>query len=143
VVNQRVIALLTETVIFEIPSDLAFMSTAVQYINDILVKIGYLEEDDIHIKIALIEALTNAIEHGNHQDATKKVKIHAKLNCQKAVFTITDEGEGFNYKNLPDPTNPENINRARGRGIFMIHHLMDQVRFNKKGNQIQMVKYRP
>lgn len=143
VINQRVISFLTEIITFEIPSELALMSAAVQYINDILVRIGYLEEDDIHIKIALIEAVTNAIEHGNQHDATKKVKIHAKLTCQKAVFTVTDEGPGFDYKNLPDPTNSENINRVRGRGIFMIHHLMDRVRFNQPGNQIQMVKYRP
>ncbi|MBN2091836.1 ATP-binding protein [candidate division KSB1 bacterium] len=140
---KKVYPYLEQKVVFQIPGDYSFMGGVIQYLNAILVKIGIQEEDDIQVKVSLLESITNAIEHGNHGNANKKVEIEAQITAEKAIFTIKDQGKGFDYQNLPDPTEPENIIKARGRGIFMIQNLMDEVSFNAKGNVITMIKYRP
>lgn len=143
IVKKKVIPYIQDDVKFNIPSDFSIMGAVVQYITDVLVKIGLQKEDDIHIKIALLEAVTNAIEHGNKKSPDKLVMIQATMTAEKAVFTVRDEGSGFDYKNLPDPTKPDNIVKVRGRGVFMIYRIMDEIVFNKKGNEIRMVKYAP
>ena len=142
VVGQKVLPFLQEQITFRIPSDLSIMGEVAQYINDILIKVGLLEVDDIHLRIALVEAITNAVEHGNKMDREKEVEITAEIKASQVIFSVKDQGEGFDYKNLPDPTEPENLNKVRGRGVFLIHKIMDQVHFNPKGNQITMIKRR-
>ncbi len=99
--------------------------------------------DDVYgnMIISITEAVNNAIIHGNKKDANKKIQILQKLktepqNCISIV--IEDEGEGFNYNNLPDPTAPENLTMIGGRGIFLIKQLADLVIFNDKGNSIEL-----
>ncbi|MCK5739596.1 ATP-binding protein [bacterium] len=142
VIQRRIFPFLTEKVEFTIPSDLSLMGGVVKYIFDALVKFGLQQEDDVNIKIALLEALTNAIEHGNKRDSEKTVFLQAKMLPNLAKITIRDQGSGFNYQDLPDPMDPKNITKIRGRGIFMIYNLMDEVSFNEAGNQITMIKYR-
>ena len=87
----------------------------------------------------LSEATINAIIHGNKQDANKKVYINLEVQSGKRLqFTISDEGDGFDYNRLPDPTAPENLENLTGRGVFNIKHLADQCIFNLKGNEIEL-----
>ncbi len=91
-----------------------------------------------NILIALTEAVTNAILHGNKSDKTKTVNIEYSVQTNNLFFIITDQGKGFDYNLLPDPTSPENIEKIDGRGIFLIKNLADNVMFNDSGNQIKL-----
>ena len=92
-------------------------------------------DDDIYgnIMIAVTEAVNNAISHGNANDRSKNVFLSLFLDSSMIRFVIKDEGSGFNYENLPDPTAPENIEKLGGRGIFLMKHLSDEVDFKDNG----------
>lgn len=92
------------------------------------------------IKLALEEALNNAIKHGNRMDPRKKVKVAIDIDANRAAMTITDEGNGFDLSKVPDPRADENLERPCGRGIMLMFAYMDEVRYNEKGNQIHVVK---
>ncbi len=96
--------------------------------------------DDVYgnIMVAVTEAVNNAIYHGNKGDAKKNVHISIHLEENELTFKIKDEGEGFDFENLPDPTAPENLEKIGGRGIFLIQHLSDKVEFNENGKEIHM-----
>lgn len=96
-----------------------------------------------NILIALTEAVNNAIQHGNKNNPDKKVLIEFINNKNEILFIITDDGTGFDYQNLPDPTLPENISKIGGRGIFIIHQLADKVFFKNNGKTIEIHFYLP
>ncbi|MEM6524354.1 MAG: ATP-binding protein [Bacteroidota bacterium] len=100
-------------------------------------------EDDIYgnIMIAVTEAVNNAIRHGNSSDKSKNVSLSLKLEDNQIIFVISDEGTGFDYQNLPDPTAPENIEKPGGRGIFLMRHLCDEVSFLEDGKVVQLNFY--
>jgi serine/threonine-protein kinase RsbW len=79
--------------------------------------------------VAITEAVNNAIYHGNKGNPDKQVKISYLLDNDKIAFYIADEGSGFDYFNIPDPTAPENIDKPNGRGIFLMKQLADQLIF--------------
>lgn len=91
--------------------------------------------DDIYgnIMISVTECISNAIVHGNKGDKNKLVHLELRMEEDQLKFTIQDEGEGFDISMLPDPTEPENIEKPGGRGIFLIRHLSDDVRFENGG----------
>lgn len=97
-------------------------------------------ESDLYGKIlvATIEAVNNAIIHGNKSDAKKKVCIDVNTEEGEVKIRIRDEGEGFDYKKVPDPTAPENIENIHGRGVFLMTRLSDGIRFNDKGTEVEM-----
>lgn len=99
--------------------------------------------DDIYgnIMIAVTEAVNNAIKHGNASDKTKNVFLSLSLNESLIKFVVKDEGTGFNYQNLPDPTEPENLEKIGGRGIFLMKHLSDQVEFKEDGRVVELSFY--
>ena len=88
--------------------------------------------------VALTEAVTNAIYHGNKSDPGKKVRIHYGCVHNTLTFTIADEGPGFDFYNLPDPTAPENLVKECGRGIFLMKHLADQLVFSDGGRVVEL-----
>ena len=96
------------------------------------------EDTFANMMTCLNEVAINAIIHGNKLDPEKKVIINAEVDAKKVVWTITDEGEGFDYTNLPDPTAAENRENLTGRGVFIIKHLADQCIFNTKGNEVEL-----
>jgi serine/threonine-protein kinase RsbW len=102
------------------------------------------EEHNIHedcfgnILVAVTEAVNNAIQHGNSYDPSKKVNITYEIEGDSLMFTVQDEGPGFDYYNLPDPTAPENLEKPTGRGIFLMKHLADQVIFSDNGKTVEM-----
>jgi serine/threonine-protein kinase RsbW len=92
-----------------------------------------------NILVAVTEAVNNAIQHGNQQDATKKVRIKSRLvNDFLLAITVEDEGPGFDYENLKDPTDPEHLMEESGRGIFVMNHLADKIIFHDPGNTVEM-----
>jgi serine/threonine-protein kinase RsbW len=97
--------------------------------------------DDIfaNMMTCLNEAITNAIIHGNKLDASKTVIVNVEVSAHRATWTITDEGDGFDYNHLPDPTAEENLEKLSGRGVFIIKHLADQCVFNTKGNEVELL----
>jgi len=99
--------------------------------------------DDIYgnIMIAVTESVNNAIVHGNNNDKSKNVLITLLLDDQLIKFRIQDEGKGFNFHNLPDPTAPENISKPGGRGIFLMKHLSDEVHFIEDGRIVELTFY--
>lgn len=100
-------------------------------------------DDDIYgnIMIAVTESVNNAIIHGNKQDKEKNVDLALEVAEDNIRFTIKDEGEGFDYDNLPDPTAPENILKIGGRGIFLVQNLADEVAFTDQGRTIMLTFY--
>lgn len=100
-------------------------------------------DDDIYgnIMIAVTEAVNNAIKHGNQQDKSKNVALSLSLQDSQIKFIISDEGRGFDFKNLPDPTAPENIEKPGGRGIFLMRHLSDEVNFKEDGKVVELNFY--
>lgn len=99
--------------------------------------------DDVYgnIMIAVIESVNNAIIHGNKTDRSKNVSLSASLLDAEIKFVISDEGDGFDFNDLADPTAPENIEKVGGRGIFLIKHLADEVHFNHEGRTLELTFY--
>ena len=100
-------------------------------------------DDDIYgnIMIAVTESVNNAIMHGNKNDKSKNVTLSLSLNKNIINFTIIDEGKGFDFQNLPDPTSPENIDKPSGRGTFLMKHLSDEVNFRNAGSMVELSFY--
>jgi serine/threonine-protein kinase RsbW len=102
-------------------------------IDELCDKYKIQEEHYGNILIALTEAANNAIYHGNKQDSSKKVVVHYNASPDTFFFRIEDEGPGFDFDNVPDPTSPENIEKPNGRGVFLMKHLSDDLKFLEDG----------
>jgi serine/threonine-protein kinase RsbW len=100
-------------------------------------------DDDIYgnIMVAITESVNNAIRHGNKEDKSKNVTLTAVSNDNALIFTVQDEGPGFDPNSLPDPTAPENIDKVGGRGIFLMKHLCDEVKFSDNGRIVELTFY--
>lgn len=96
--------------------------------------------DDLYgnIMIAATESVANAIEHGNNKDENKNVLFEIEYKPNKLSITVCDEGKGYDYNNLPDPTLPENLLKTGGRGIFLMKQLSDKLTFDKNGSIVKM-----
>jgi len=90
------------------------------------------------VLVSVMEAVNNAIVHGNHGDNNKKVKVQFIEDMSMLTVNVTDEGNGFLPGSVPDPTMPENIENASGRGVFLMRRLADEIEFNDKGNCVKM-----
>jgi serine/threonine-protein kinase RsbW len=126
----------------EIPSDPAAARSVQDDIERSLKDLHYDERDIFSVKLALEEALVNAIKHGNQMDRTKKVRIHYCITARRLEIDIADEGPGFAPDDVPDPMAPENLERPCGRGLLLMRHYMNEVIFHPPGNRITMVKLR-
>lgn len=91
-----------------------------------------------NILVALTEAVNNAIYHGNKSNPQKHIEISFKASPDLVSFVIKDEGAGFGFSNLPDPTNPENIEKPNGRGVFLMRNLADNVSFEENGSKVTL-----
>lgn len=110
------------------------------YINQVIEDFRLDENIYGNILIAITEAVNNCIIHGNKEDHSKTVKIFLFQRTEKKqiTFQISDEGVGFNYNNIPNPTLPENIMKLGGRGLFLIQQLSDGVTFLNNGSTIEI-----
>ncbi|MCO6476336.1 MAG: ATP-binding protein [Phaeodactylibacter sp.] len=91
-----------------------------------------------NILISLTEAVNNAIIHGNCEDESKTVRIQFRKRKGHLAVRVTDEGCGFDYQSVPDPTAPENLLQVGGRGVFLMQQLSDSVEFHNNGSTVEM-----
>jgi len=129
-----------ETIEIEMPSDVRYLDGVLSYLVERASKFGVVTPKASNMFVALDEALANAIKHGNKNDPSKTVRVHADISMREARFTISDEGEGFDVAEVPDPRDPANLLKPSGRGVMLIHHIMDDVSYNERGNEVTMVK---
>jgi serine/threonine-protein kinase RsbW len=121
------------------PSVLENIHVAEKLIDDVCYEYNVKEDYYGELLIAMTEAVNNAIVHGNKLDATKQVTVTFDVLDEKNIrFVIEDEGPGFDYNNLPDPTAPENIEKPHGRGVFLMRKLADQCEFQDDGRIVIM-----
>lgn len=102
----------------------------------------FAKDDMFAVHLALEEAFINAVKHGNKMDPAKQVRVEYRESPDKIEIFLTDEGDGFNPEQIPDPRNGDNIYKTNGRGLFLIKSYMDKVEFNKQGNRLHMVRYK-
>ena len=123
----------------QLPSKLESITTVENFIDNLSEKYSFSEETYANVLTCLSEAVINAIVHGNKKDDSKKVYLNLEIvENKRLIFTIADEGQGFDYNNLPDPTSPENLENYSGRGVFIIKKLADQCIFNTIGNELEL-----
>ncbi len=107
-------------------------------IDEMTGAIGVNQDNYGKILVATLEAVNNAIVHGNKSISHKLVDVEIEFDENQIKITVTDEGEGFDPKKIPDPTMPENIEELSGRGVFLMTKLADSIEFNEKGNSVTM-----
>lgn len=112
---------------------------AEKLVDDVCKKFSVDEDYYGNILIAVTEAVNNAINHGNRQNPEKKVHLDFIERGDRLSFSIKDEGEGFDHEALPDPTDPENLEKISGRGVFLMKHLADEVEFSENGTKVEMI----
>jgi len=125
-----------------IPSDLRETCVPKRAIVAELERLSFDEEATFAIKLALEEALTNAVKHGNRNDATKTVTVRYAITADKAVVIVRDEGVGFLPENVPDCTSPDRLRVPNGRGIMLMRAYMDEVCYRDRGREVYFVKSR-
>jgi CheY-like chemotaxis protein len=151
---------------FVLGNDLSLIAPLIGHVQESLTRMRVCDENGlIRVAVALREALTNAMIHGNLELTAedrardekgyykqieerrdqepyddRKVYVSARESRTEAVYTVRDEGAGFDPKSLPDPTDPANLDKISGRGLLLIRTFMDEVSHNRKGNEITMVR---
>lgn len=130
-----------DTIKIEIPSLTDNIRIIESFIDNAKEKFNL--NDDIYgnIMVAVTESVNNAIKHGNKNNKNKNVRISLSLNDHLLKFRVEDDGEGFDYHSLPDPTAPQNISKPGGRGIFLMKHLCDEVKFVDDGRIVELSFY--
>ena len=152
--------------VYVIGNDSHLITSLVGHLQENLVQVGLCDESEqIRFGVAIEEALINAMIHGNleidsdvkeadparfdsfvqHRRAEapfkdRKIEVEIELSAEEAIVTIGDQGQGFDPSSLPDPTDPENLEKVSGRGVLLMRSFMDEVRFNESGNQVTLVK---
>lgn len=129
----------SELYTLQLPSTRESITLLENLIEVIADKYKISEDTFANMMTCLNEAVINAIIHGNKENPDKKVIINAEVDSKRTVWTITDEGDGFDYVHLADPTAPENLENLTGRGVFIIKHLADQCVFNAAGNEVELL----
>ena len=123
----------------KIPSIKENVSVVESFIENVGEKTRIKEAIYGNVLVSVTEAVNNAIVHGNKEDKNKKVRLGLKQNKKSVRFIVEDEGMGFDHNTLPDPTNPKNIEKVKGRGIFLIKSLSDKTTFKQGGRVVEML----
>lgn len=135
-----IVANLHESIEFELPSAISTMHAVLDYLMKRVEKLGVISPERSNLFVALDEAFVNAVKHGNKFDSEKLVRVSCEVSKAEARFTVEDEGEGFDVNTIPDPLDPENLFKTSGRGVLFIYNIMDEVKYNERGNRLTMVK---
>jgi anti-sigma regulatory factor (Ser/Thr protein kinase) len=109
-----------------------------QYVRQLFEQFGLDPELYPNILISLTEAVNNAVQHGNRNDVSKTVFVRSEKQQHILHCEISDEGRGFDPDKIPDPTDPENIEKPGGRGVFLMRQLSDNVRFRDNGSTVEL-----
>ncbi len=129
-----------EKIELELPSNLTLMNGVLEYLVDRVARLGLIKVKQSNLFVALDEAFVNAVKHGNRNDTTKLLRITAELSAHEAIFTVEDEGEGFDVCEIPDPRDSANLFKSSGRGVLLIYNIMDEVEYSERGTRLRMVK---
>ena len=124
-----------------LPGDVTRIAPVVEGVMELVKRMGCAEGKEFEVETALHEALANAIVHGCRKDPTKQVEF--SVSCDQArgmLIVVRDPGSGFDPASLPSPLVGQQIYETHGRGIYLINQLMDEVRFEKGGTEIHMLK---
>jgi serine/threonine-protein kinase RsbW len=121
-----------------INSDIENLTVIETMVDTLSKRLGISDEVYGKILISTVEAVNNAILHGNRGDSSKKVTVVVSSDGNIFDVTVTDEGEGFSYLDIPDPTDPKNIENLHGRGVFIMKSLADSIEYNSTGNEVRM-----
>jgi len=124
---------------FDIPSKIENLRVVEKAVDEISADCNLSSELYGNILIATIEAANNAILHGNKLDESKNVYIKFKIDNKFLRIIVKDQGNGFDYKNIPDPTSPENLEKINGRGVFLMERLSDKIEFSENGSQVELI----
>ncbi len=165
--HERLMSGLTRSqATFALPNDSTLITSLVSHLQDNVAQMGICDDAErIRFGVALEEALVNAMYHGNlevdselkeddHEayDALvrkrrqespfcdRRIHVETDMSKSQAVVSVADDGPGFNPRMLPDPTDPENLDRVSGRGVLLMRTFMDEIEFNENGNRVTMVK---
>ena len=126
--------------VLDIPNDLSSIEEAVEFV---MARCPRCEQRPralrLNLRVGLAEALANAMEYGNCQDPTKRVKVEVAFQDSAITARVTDQGSGFDPLAIPDPTKRCNLQKEDGRGIFLMRKLLDEVHFNDRGNSVTLV----
>jgi serine/threonine-protein kinase RsbW len=125
---------------FRIPSTLRCCKEPETAILEELRRHQFAEDAIFAIKLALEEAMTNAVKHGNSNDQSKNVTVRYGINAEKAVVVVRDEGCGFCPEEIPDPTAPDRLPLPNGRGIMLMRAYMDDVHYRAGGCEVYFMK---
>ncbi len=120
------------------PAKAENIALAEKLIDEACAKYNVHESHYGNILIALTEAVNNAIHHGNRLDPAKNVGLGYQVKDDKIIFVVNDDGPGFDFEHLPDPTDPQNIEKPHGRGVFLMRALADSVEFSDNGATVAM-----
>ena len=122
----------------QLPSNLESVVLVENLVEELSDKYKFSDDTFANMMTCLNEAVVNAIIHGNKLDPAKKVIVNAEIDAKRVIWNINDEGPGFDFYNLADPTAPENLENLTGRGVFILKHLADQCVYNAKGNEVEL-----
>lgn len=140
--QKKVLPFLVVNLSFDIPSDVEYIRSVIHHIYKSAKQLGFPEDEfSMRVKLALDEALTNAIRHGNKCDPLKHVKVKTSIAPDQLEVCIRDEGPGFDVSSIPDPKDPANLYTEGGRGVLLMNYYMDRVTFNETGNEVVLTKY--
>lgn len=143
--RPRLIVVTEKTTEFSLPSRIDTVAQAANAVADFVSRSGMSEEAAYGIDMAVREAVTNAVVHGNGQDEQKAVELTLKSSPEAVEITVHDQGQGFNPEEVPDPTEDQNILKTSGRGIFFMRTFMDEVTWSIRpggGTTVRMLKRR-
>ena len=125
-----------------ISSDTSLGYEIQERIINVLESQSYSDHDLFGVRLALEEALVNAIKHGNGMDPDKQVHIDCRFEVDRVRIVIEDEGGGFDVEAVPDPTSDENLDKPGGRGIMLMRSFMSTIEYNDSGNRLVLEKVR-
>ena len=126
--------------VLELPTDVRSIENAVDYVmGRCLICFEEAARLNLNFRVGLTEALSNAMLYGHADDPSKNVLVQISLLEGRVEATVRDQGPGFDPASVPDPTKPENIQRACGRGLFLMRELLDEVSYNAQGNEVKLV----
>jgi serine/threonine-protein kinase RsbW len=138
--DERAVKGWREKIEFELPSAITLMHSVLNYLLGRVEKMGVIQPEKSNVFIALDEAFVNAVKHGNKFNPDKMVRVTAEVSPREARFTVEDEGEGFDVTQIPDPLDPANLFKTSGRGVLLMYNIMDEVKYNERGNRLTLVK---
>jgi serine/threonine-protein kinase RsbW len=123
-------------------ADIRSIAPVLAWVMRLVGELGYPAEKDFEIELALQEALANAVMHGCKADPTKKIKCHVSADKDRGILIVVrDPGPGFDMAAIQSPTERQNLYSEHGRGIYLINQLMDEVKYERNGSEIQMRKF--